>query len=186
MRMTRLMRVFVFGFCLCGIFSYTIVAQKTVVSSFELSQYEFQADASEQVDLSLSVILAQANTVVIDNPFQYAAIAVELVKKIESAKSTDYWLTADSLLFLKDLPQTAWVKTHGKSVIIRTATSLKSGDQLIVRLRVSIPGNERAEEANDPEGKRMTISVSHSSTPGTTLKYESIKPILMKRRGPEK
>lgn len=186
-------KYFIHAVCLCGFFSYPLAAQSANPLSFDLSKYEFTAGTSEPVDISLNVKLPQANRIEIGIPFENVAIAIESVRRIAIDNTFEYWLTNDSTLFSKNLPQTAWVITHKNSLLIRTSPDIKKGEQLVIRIIISVPRKGHTKDAASPSSspsksdeRRMAVSLLHSSSPGQVSKYLSAKPISIKRQGIEK
>lgn len=183
-------KFFLLALCFCWFFSYSLVAQSSNGILFELSRFEFEAGKSEHVELRLTLKNGPANILEIQSPFENAAIVIESIKRVNSSNSAELWLTKDSILFARNIPQTAWVVNNNKSTVIRTATALQNGDQMFVRLLISVPEydqtiGENPLSAASLAGKEnfMFVAVSLSSSPGAFSTYVSAKPILLKHQG---
>lgn len=153
----------------------SLAAQSSKNTVFELSQYEFEPGISQKVDLNLAFNNARANQLEIENPFPGLPLIVESVKIVTGGKTSDIWLTMDSILFSKNLPQTAWIVSLENLTRIRTADDIQNGDRVIVRLLLVTPKNAITSE------KHISISVSLNST--AVSQYVSSKPVLIKSQG---
>lgn len=183
----RLIRCFVFGLCICGIFSYSLVAQSSTVNSFELSQYELESGTSGRIDLALTVQNISANILEIQNSLPGIAFVVESVKIMTGENVVDIWLTRDQDLFAGNVPKTALITNLENSTFIRTASAVQAGDRVLIRLLVTISDKGHVQSKSELSEKlpdaAMTVAVSSSSAPEIKLQYISEKPILIKSRG---
>lgn len=183
-------KYFIRTLCFCLFFSYSLVAQSPNSVLFELNQYEFEAGSSAHVDLNLTMKNSSANVLEIRNPFENAAMVVESIKKTNGNNSTELWLTKDSVLFAKNIPQTAWIINQSRSTVIRTATALQSGDQIFIRLLIAVPpyAHSTAEDnakvnSSSVNENYLFVAVSLSTTPSNVSTYKSSKPIRIKHQG---
>lgn len=188
--LTLLNKYFIRTLCFCWFFSYSLVAQSSDGILFELSQFEFEAGNPEHVELNLTLKNGTANTLEIQIPFENASIVIESIRRVNSSNSAELWLTKDSTLFAKNIPQTAWVINKKKSTVIRTATTLQNGDRVFIRLLIFVPEYDQTIGENPLAAASLTgkenfmfVAVSLSSSPGTFSTYVSAKPILLKHQG---
>ncbi len=163
-----------------------VAAQVTNPTKFDLNRYDFDAGSSYDVAMTLSVRNSQADMVELHVPYVGVEIAVESVTKISAGITSEFWLTKDSILFKRKLSQTALVISRSSSVVIQTASFLKSGDQIVIRLRMALPLHIREQKehvsSSKTEDKSMVVSLSNSIVSGSTMSYFSAKPITIKHR----
>ena len=185
----RFIRAFISGLCLCGMFSFYLVAQSSSTPSFELTQYEFVAGTPQRVDLGITIQNTSANLLEIQSDLPGMALAIESFKIIRGENISDIWLTRDSVLFAGNVPQTAWVGGQKNSTVIRTTPIFRNGDRILIRLLLTIPKDHEqvmegvAKAVPDPVKNYLTVAVSLSSTPDATSQYVPAKPILIKSKG---
>jgi hypothetical protein len=170
------MKIITMGVFLAAWLSHPLVAQSPGSSQFELTRYEFEQSSTIEVGLTLTVQNNPANVIDIEIPFEKTEMVIEAVGKVTGITSTELWLTKDSVLFERKLPQTALVKTNSKSLSIRLTETIKPGDQITIRFVISVPKYLTAKE------NRMAVTLHNYPPSGPALKYFSVKPVTIKSR----